>query len=106
MTNKIIANTFKITKIFSIRAASLIPRDNSKAVKIITMAATISITPPSLPNGLDNAFGNSIPKGLTKPRKLAEKPEATKATAMKYSARSAQPATQPKNSPNSTLIQE
>ena len=37
---------------------------------------------------------------------MAEKPEATKATAIKYSASNAQPATHPKNSPNKTLIQE
>ena len=45
------------------------------------MAATISMTPPSLPNGLDNAFGNSMPKGLTNPRKLAENQRPQKATA-------------------------
>ena len=48
ITNKMMANTFKITNIFSIRAASFIPRDNSNAVKIITTAAMISMTPPLL----------------------------------------------------------
>ncbi|SIN55271.1 Uncharacterised protein [Mycobacteroides abscessus subsp. abscessus] len=62
--------------------------------------------PPSVPNVLDNDLGNSIPNGETRPRKFAEKPEATKATAIKYSANNAQPATQPNTSPNTTLIQE
>ena len=57
ITNKMMANTFRITNIFSIRAASFIPRDNSNAVKIITTAAMISMTPPLLPNGLDNDLG-------------------------------------------------
>ena len=58
----------------------------------------ISMTPPLLPNGLDNDLGK-IPNGAIRPLKLAEKPEATKATAIKYSAKSAQPATHPNNSP-------
>ena len=41
-----------------------------------------------------------------RPLKLAENPEATKATAIKYSASNAHPATHPKNSPNNTLIHE
>ncbi|CPN02931.1 Uncharacterised protein [Staphylococcus aureus] len=106
MTNKIIANTFKITKIFSIRAASDIPRDSNNAVNKITIAAIISIKPPFVPNGFDNAAGNSMPIGFTSPRKFAENPDATKATAIKYSANRAQPATHPKNSPNNTLTQE
>ena len=44
--------------------------------------------------------------GQSRPLKLAEKPDATKATIMKYSAKSAHPATHPKNSSNKTLIQE
>ena len=44
--------------------------------------------------------------GQSRPLKLAEKPDATKATVMKYSAKSAHPATHPKNSPNKKLIQE
>ena len=104
--NNTIANTFKITKTFSTRAASVIPRDKMIAVIMITTAAIISITPPSAPNGFDNALGNTIPNGDTSPLKLAENPDATKATAIKYSAKSAQPATQPENSPNKTLIQE
>ena len=91
------ANTFNITNTFSIRAASFIPRDNSNAVKIITTAAMISMTPPLLPNGLDNDLGKEMPNGAIRPLKLAEKPEATKATAIKYSAKSAQPATHPNN---------
>ena len=91
------ANTFNITNTFSIRAASFIPRDNSNAVKIITTAAMISMTPPLLPNGLDNDLGKEMPNGAIRP--LAEKPEATKATAIKYSAKSAQPATHPNNPP-------
>ena len=91
---------------FSMRAASVIPLDKSNAVKIITTAAMISIIPPFAPNGADNDVGNLIPNGEISPRKLAEKPEATKATAIKYSANSAQPATQPKNSPNNTLTHE
>ena len=72
ITNKTIARTFKITRIFSIRAASLIPRDNNNAVKIITIAATKSIIPPFAPKGLDKDLGNAIPKGDTSPLKLAE----------------------------------
>ena len=51
------------------------------------------------PNGLDNDLGKEMPNGAIRPLKLAEKPEATKATAIKYSAKSAQPATHPNNSP-------
>lgn len=47
-----------------------------------------------------------MPIGFTSPRKFAENPDATKATAIKYSANRAQPATHPKNSPNNTLTQE
>ena len=36
-------------------------------------------------------LGNTIPNGDTSPLKLAENPDATKATAIKYSAKSAQP---------------
>ena len=64
------------------------------------------MTPPSLPNGFDNALGKLIPSGAISPLKLAEKPDATKATAIKYSAKRAHPATHPKSSPNNTLIQE
>ena len=53
------------------------------AVIMIT-TAIISITPPSTPNGFDNALGNTIPNGDTSPLKLAENPDATKATAIKY----------------------
>lgn len=76
------------------------------AVIMITTAAMISMTPPSAPNGFDNALGKTIPNGEMSPLRLAENPDATKATAIKYSAKSAQPATQPENSPNKTLIQE
>ena len=55
------------------------------------------MTPPLLPNGLDNDLGKEMPNGAIRPLKLAEKPEATKATAIKYSAKSAQPATHPNN---------
>ena len=44
------------------------------AVIMITTAAIISITPPSAPNGFDNALGNTIPNGDTSPLKLAENP--------------------------------
>ncbi len=104
--NNTIANTFKITKTFSTRAVSDIPRDKMIAVIMITTAAMISMTPPSAPNGFDNALGKTIPNGEMSPLRLAENPDATKATAIKYSAKSAQPATQPENSPNKTLIQE
>ena len=66
----------------------------------------ISITPPLVPNALDKAAGNFIPNGAIKALKLAESPDPTKARAIKYSARSAHPATQPQNSPKTTLIHE
>ena len=50
-------------------------------------------------------LGNTIPNGDTSPLKLAENPDATKATAIKYSAKVPNQ-TQPENSPNKTLIQE
>ena len=74
------------------------------AVIMITTRDNINHTTIT-PNGFDNALGNTIPNGDTSPLKLAENPDATKATAIKYS-KSAQPATQPENSPNKTLIQE
>ena len=106
MTNKIIAKTLSITRIFSMRAASVTPRESNNAVNIITTAAMMSITPPLLPKVFNNALGNVIPIGAIRPLKLAENPEATKATAIKYSASNAHPATHPKNSPNNTLIHE
>src|SRR5699024_11831248 len=48
----------------------------------------------------DNEAGSFQPSGTNNARKLAERPDPTKAKAIKYSANSAQPATQPKNSPN------
>src|SRR5699024_751638 len=100
------AKTFKTTKTFSTLAAPPAPREINHATAAITTTATISTTPPLLPKVLAIAFGKWIPNGSNSPRKLADSPEPTKAKAMKYSANRAQPATQPKNSPNITLIHE
>ena len=103
---RMIAKTLATTKIFSTRAASVTPRESKSATKSITIAETKSITPPLLPRGLAKELGNFKPRGAIKPRKLADNPDPTNATAIKYSANKAQPATQPKNSPKITLIQE
>ena len=100
------AKTFNTTRAFSIRAASEVPQASRMATSRMTIKATMSIMPPLVPRGLARAAGNFKPTVEINPRKLAESPEATKATAMKYSARSAQPAIQPKPSPKITLIQE
>ena len=67
----------------------------------------MSMTPPfPAANEPAKAFGNTK---LCDPRnnlKFADQPEATKATAMKYSAKSAQPAIQPNTSPKTTFAQE
>ncbi len=59
-----------------------------------------------MPKALDNDAGSFQPNGAIRALKLAESPEPTKAKAMKYSARRAHPATQPQNSPKTTLIHE
>ncbi len=101
-----IAKTLRITRRFSTRAACDTPREIKRATKIITTTETISTTPPSVPKAFDNEAGNFQPSGTNNARKLAERPDPTKAKAIKYSANSAQPAIQPKNSPNTTLIHE
>ena len=104
--NSKIAKTFRTTSRFSTRAARDTPREISKATRTITTTETRSTTPPSVPKAFDNEAGSFQPSGANNARKFAESPDPTKASAMKYSASSAQPATQPKNSPNTTLIHE
>ena len=101
-----IAATFKITNKFSTAAAPDVPRESKIATKTTTKIAKISTTPPLVPKAADNCTGNLKPSGSKRPCKLAESPEATKATAIKYSASKAQPAIQPKPSPKTTFIQE
>ena len=101
-----IAKTFKITKPFSTRAALETPRLIKIETKRIETREMTSMIPPLLPNAFDNEFGSLRPNGAISARKLAESPDPTKARAMKYSARSAHPATQPQNSPKTTLIHE
>ena len=76
------------------------------ATKAITTTETRSTIPPSVPKAFDNDAGSFNPSGAINARKFADNPEPTKANAIKYSARSAQPAIQPKNSPKTTLIHE
>ncbi|EHO53728.1 hypothetical protein HMPREF9104_00449 [Lentilactobacillus kisonensis F0435] len=67
----------------------------------------MSIRPPLLPvEAAAKLLGNFSPAVEIRPWKLADSPDATKATAMKYSASKAQPAIQPQNSPKITLIQD
>src|SRR5699024_4140019 len=104
--NRIIANTFKITKAFSTLAASDTPLDNRNATKRITTNDIKSTIQPLAPKGLDKEAGKLKPIDANKPLILAVHTTQTNATAIKYSANNAQPAIQPKNSPKTTLIHE
>src|SRR5699024_12427051 len=104
--NRIIANTFKITKAFSTLAASDTPLDNRNATKRITTNDIKSTIPPLVPKGLDKEAGKLKPIGANKPLILALNQEPTNATAIKYSDNNTQPAIQQKNSPKTTLIHE
>ena len=55
---------------------------------------------------LDKEAGSFNSIGAINALKLAERPDPTNAEAIKYSAKRAHPATQPQNSPNTTLIHE
>ena len=61
--NRIIANTFKITKAFSTLAASDTPLDNRNATKRITTNDIKSTIPPLVPKELDKEADNIISEG-------------------------------------------
>lgn len=82
---------------FSTRAVCDAPRESKVVTRIMTIIATRSINPPLSPvEAVDNALGKLNPTGEINPWKLAESPEATNATAMKYSANKAQPQSSPR----------
>jgi len=101
-----ITNTLPTTSTFSTRAVVFVPRHNKTATIKTANNEAISIIPP-FPAANDPAKAGGKTR-LCDPRnslKFADQPDATKATAIKYSAKSAQPAIQPNTSPKTTFAQ-
>ena len=104
MINNKMAKILRITSGFSTLVILEAPRDNNQATIKIETVPIMSIVPP-LETELAMTFGILIPKEANSPLKFDDKPAETKAKHMKYSASKAQPANQPQNSQNKTLIQ-